>query len=67
MYTNFEPLSKERTIQQLKTQMFREYWLGVIPPSKQLVGLPDTEVELKSSSPASSARSFSTTGSSPSA
>ena len=47
VYTNFEPLSKERTIQQLKTQMFREYWLGVIPPSKQLIGLPDTEVELK--------------------
>jgi hypothetical protein len=47
VYTDREPLSRERTIGLLKSQMYREYYLGVLPPSKQLIMIPDTELELK--------------------
>jgi hypothetical protein len=44
---NKAPLSTERTISLLKSQMYREYYLGVLPPSKQLIMIPDTEADLK--------------------
>ena len=47
VYTNREPLSTQRAIALMKSQMFREFHLGVMPPSKQLTTIPDTETELK--------------------
>ena len=47
VYQDRTPLSEERTIGLLKSQMYREYYLGVLPPSKQLIMIPDSEVELK--------------------
>ena len=47
MYQDRTPLSEERTLGLLKSQMYREYYLGVLPPSKQLIMIPDSEVELK--------------------
>ncbi|MFQ5912007.1 MAG: hypothetical protein ACE5JS_02375 [Nitrospinota bacterium] len=47
VYTSREPLSEERVIGLLKSQMYREFHLGVMPPSKQLTLIPDTETNLK--------------------
>ena len=47
VYHDRTPLSEERTIGLLKSQMYREYFLGVLPPSKQLILIPDSEVNLK--------------------
>lgn len=47
VYQDRTPLSEERTLGLLKSQMYREYYLGVLPPSKQLIMIPDSEVELK--------------------
>lgn len=47
VYNDRTPLSDTRTIGLLKSQMYREYYLGVLPPSKQLMMIPDSEVELK--------------------
>lgn len=47
VYHDRTPLSEERTIGMLKSQMYREYFLGVMPPSKQLLMIPDSEVNLK--------------------
>ena len=47
VYQDRTSLSEERTLGLLKSQMYREYYLGVLPPSKQLIMIPDSEVELK--------------------
>lgn len=45
--SQWEPLSQEQTIRVLRTQSWREYYLGVPPPARQILTLPDSAIQIK--------------------
>ena len=45
--SQWQPLSREQTIQVLRAQSWREYYLGVPPPARQILTLPDSAVQIK--------------------